>query len=413
MTATAQLRADIERIYHAALNAVNGRTAVARALREGGVADGPFYLVAVGKAATAMAHGLADERAADVVAALVVTRAGYEDPDLARRLPVQTITAPHPIPDARSLEAGEALVRFIEQTPADGRFVFLVSGGASSLIERLAPGMDAAALARLNRWLLASGLDIGRTNRLRKAFSTIKGGRLAQWIGERPADVLLISDVPGDAPATIGSGLLFVDDDPPLTAAELDALPAGLVPAPPAPPVQAPSVSAHVVARNAAAVEAAAEQARSQGFVVSCPDRFLDGEARALGADLAAALVNVPGCLHVWGGEPTVTLPREPGRGGRMQALALAAAQGLAGHPAVLLAAGTDGADGPGEDAGALVDGQTIIRGQRVGLDAERTLDDADSGRFLAASGDLIRTGGTGTNVMDLVIGYHGCKGTD
>ena len=412
MTAIAGLRADIERIYHAALEAVNGRTAVARALREGVVPDGSFYLVAVGKAATAMAHGLADERGGDVVDALVVTRAGYEDPELGERLPGRTITAPHPIPDGRSLEAGEALVRFIEQTPADGRFVFLVSGGASSLVERLAPGMDTAALARLNRWLLASGLDIGRMNRLRKAFSTIKGGRLAQWLGGRRADVLLISDVPGDAPAMIGSGLLFADDAPPLTAAELTALPEGLVPASPAPATPAPSVSGHVVASNAAAVEAAAEQARSLGFAVTCPGPFLDGEARALGASLAETLVNAPGCLHVWGGEPTVTLPEQPGRGGRMQALALAAAQRLVGRPAVLLAAGTDGADGPGEDAGALVDGHTLYRGHRAGLDDEHTLDAADSGRFLAASGDLIRTGGTGTNVMDLVIGYHGFKGT-
>jgi hydroxypyruvate reductase len=115
-----------------------------------------------------------------------------------------------------------------------------------------------------------------------------------------------------------------------------------------------------------------------------------------------------PGVVHVWGGETTVTLPAHPGRGGRCQQLALAAARELAGRDdAWLLAAATDGSDGPGDDAGALIDGGTIARGEAEGFDAAAVLARADAGRFLEASGDLLATGPTGTNVMDLVLGLR------
>ncbi|MDX1489134.1 MAG: MOFRL family protein, partial [Acidiferrobacterales bacterium] len=114
------------------------------------------------------------------------------------------------------------------------------------------------------------------------------------------------------------------------------------------------------------------------------------------------------GAVHVWGGETQVILPAQPGRGGRSQSLALAAALALRDHADVLfLAAGTDGTDGPGEDAGALVDGTTVKRGTARGLDAEQALARADAGTFLEASGDLLRTGPTGTNVMDLMLGLR------
>ena len=113
-----------------------------------------------------------------------------------------------------------------------------------------------------------------------------------------------------------------------------------------------------------------------------------------------------PGSLHVWGGETQVMLPPHPGRGGRNQSLALAAAQVLRDHPNVLfLGAGTDGSDGPTEDAGALVDGGTLARGTARGLDPGTALACADAGSFLQASGDLIKTGPTGTNVMDMMLG--------
>mgnify|MGYP002152241414 CR=1 FL=1 len=400
----------LQAVYRAALVAVDGRGAVSRALREpdSSVPPGPLHLLAIGKAAAAMAHGAADARGDDIVGGLVITRSGYDDPALPQRLPVRQLTAPHPVPDARSLAAGEALVDYLSGAPADSRFLFLISGGASSLVERLAGDADAAALAALNEWLLASGLDIGRMNAIRKRVSTIKGGRLARWLAGRRADVLLISDVPGDDPAVIGSGLLAPDHGQMADAATVAALPGAIAPAPPAPsPGDALFATVHsrIVASNSMARSAAAAAAAEQGWPVRSEPALLRGEAATLGVDIAQALrAGAPGCV-IQGGEPTVTLPPTPGRGGRMQALALAAAGVLADSPCLLLAAGTDGADGPGEDAGALVDGGTLARGAAAGLDAAAALAAADAGRFLAASGDLLQTGATGTNVMDLVIG--------
>mgnify|MGYP002760268914 CR=1 FL=1 len=398
----------LERLHQAAIDAVAGRTAVARALAENRVPSGPLHVVAVGKAAAAMLHGAVDVRGDEIVAALLITREGYDDPSLAQRLSVAVHTAPHPVPDERSLVAGDQLVEFIQQAPADAHFLILVSGGASSLVERLPGRADASALAALNAELLASGRDIGQMNRLRKAVSTIKGGRLARWLMGRRTDVLLISDVPGDDPAVIGSGLLFADDQP-ADPAEVDAVcPPGLSPADPAPSPDDPCftcVHGQIIASNATALEAVKATAEADGWrVTTCPDR-LHGEATTLGRTLAQVLVDGPPGLTVWGGEPTVSLPENPGRGGRMQAFALAAATVLQHRAAWLLAAGTDGADGPGEDAGAIVDGASIDRGVAQHWDAETALRQADAGGFLRASGDLLHTGATGTNVMDIVIG--------
>ena len=403
-------RALLEAIYRTALRAVNGRHAVAEALArpDSGVAAGPLHLIAVGKAAAAMANGAADVRGDDVVSGLVITRTGYDDPELVQRLPVQQLTAPHPVPDERSLAAGAALVDYLAAAPADARFLVLISGGASSLVERLAGKADPLALSRLNEWLLASGLDIGRMNAIRKQVSTIKGGRLASWLAGRRADVLLISDVPGDDPEVIGSGLLAPPEAGTARPLGLPALPAGIQPAPPPPDPGDPMFRAirhRVVASNAIARVAVERAAAGHGLPVQLDSELLGGEAVELGTQLAHSLRTGPAGIVIRGGEPTVTLPPRPGRGGRMQALALSAARVLAGSPCVLLAAGTDGADGPGEDAGALVDGGTLARGEAAGLMADTALEQADAGHFLAVSGDLLQTGPTGTNVMDLVIG--------
>ncbi len=400
----------LEKIHAAAIAAVQGRAAVRHSLTKTPLDQGPWHIVAIGKAAMSMAHGAADVLDQQVASAIAITRHGYADPSLEERLPVQTFTAPHPVPDARSLAAGDALVRFLDQAGDDARFLFLISGGSSSLVERLAGDTDADALAKLNEKLLAGGLDIGRMNRIRKAVSTLKGGRLVNWLRGRRAEVLLISDVPGDDPAVIGSGLLAGEAAPISEAEARSVLPEGLTLAepPPAPDdARFAWVKSRIVASNAHAMQAAAEAAREMGYAACCSDAFLQGEASTLGKALAESLVQGAPGISIWGGEPTVTLPRNPGRGGRMQALALAAAQTLAGTDALMLAAGTDGADGPGEDAGAVVDGGTIARGTAAGLDAAQCLAAADAGRFLAASGDLIQTGVTGTNVMDLVIGLR------
>ncbi len=132
----------------------------------------------------------------------------------------------------------------------------------------------------------------------------------------------------------------------------------------------------------------------------------ISADAATAGRRLAIELCEANPGVYIWGGEPSVQLPENPGRGGRNQHLALSAATAIAGHDDVFfLSMATDGGDGPGDDAGAVVDGGTLRRGERQGMDALQALDAADSGSFLEASGDLINTGPTGTNVMDLILG--------
>lgn len=405
-----QHRRNLLAILQAALAAVNGRHAVREHLR-GNPLAGEIYAVAVGKAAGAMIAGAFDALGGRIARGLVITKTGHSEAHLFDALPVTCLEAAHPLPDERSLQAGAALLDFVRAVPPEGRLLFLISGGTSSLVESLPPGLGLGELHQANAWLLASGLDIGQINRVRKALSCIKAGRLAAHLGGRRALVLLISDVQGDEPSTIGSGMLSPDTSP-HDLADLP-LPEWLTAwtrlAPPAPGPDDPvfrNVETRIVASLDIARRAAAERARGLGYRVFPHEEFVAGDAVAAGTRLARETMSGPIGLHVWGGETTVRLPPDPGRGGRNQSLALAAAMEFAGRPDVLLAAlGTDGTDGPTEDAGALVDGETVFRAQLVGLDAGQCLARADAGTCLEAGGDLIHTGPTGTNVMDLILG--------
>jgi len=396
-------------VYRAALAAVHGRTCVRRALTPA-PPGGPVRVAAVGKAAAAMAAGAYDALGSRVESTLVITKDGCAEPGPPGP-GVRRLEAGHPEPDARSLAAGEALEAFLTAVPPGCRPLLLVSGGASSLVERPVAGVGVVELVRLNRWLLGSGLDIRAMNRVRCAVSMIKGGRLAARVRARPLLALLISDVCGDDAAVIGSGLAAAGAcEGPLPAALPDWARAWAAKAPPA-PARADAVfrdwEVRVVATLADALEAAALAGRRDGVPVHRHAGFVDGDPVVAGAELARRLRAGPAGLHLWGGEPTPVLPTDPGRGGRCQSLALAAALGLRGTRGIaLLAAATDGSDGPGTDAGALVDGGTVARGEAAGRDAQRSLARADAGSFLEGAGDLIRTGPTGTNVMDLFIGW-------
>jgi hydroxypyruvate reductase len=328
-------------------------------------------------------------------------------------LPWPVLESGHPLPDARSLAAGERVMAFVDALPPTARVLVLLSGGASALVEKLVDGVDLPALRAITQWMLAAGLDIGAMNRIRKRLSLIKGGRLARRLYPRPVLCLAISDVPGDDPRAIGSGPLVAEtgEEPQLQSAP-DLVRAALARAPVLPRASDPCFGAieyQIVARLADAKRAAATAAGELGYAAVEEPEFIAGDALAAGAMLARRLsVAAPGVVHIWGGETTVRLPDQPGRGGRNQSLALSAAAALAGVDRVaLLAVGTDGTDGPTEDAGALVDGETVARGALHGLDARAALAAADAGRFLEASGDLVHTGPTGTNVMDLMMGVR------
>lgn len=397
----------LQRLYRAAIQAVNGRDAVRRYL-EAHPPHGDVHILAVGKAASAMLQGAADALGERRGPGLLITKYGHVDEAVRSWSDLDIVEAAHPVPDAQSLEAGEAAVAFLRRAPKDARFLILVSGGASALMERLPEGATAEDLIALNEYLLAAGLPIADINAVRKAVSTLKGGRLAHWIDGRPAEVLMISDVAGDDPATIGSGPFH----PPMSALALPGLPDHLRhladSAPPVPDASAfQSIRHHVVASNELALQAVRQAAEAEDLPVY-PQGDLNDDVFVV-ADRVARAVSMgePG-LYLWGGEPTVVLPPDPGMGGRMQTLALAAALMLDGlRDIYLLAGSTDGSDGPNDYAGALVDCHTIARGRAEGCDAEAMLERADAGGFLQASGDLIKTGPTGSNVNDLVLALN------
>jgi hydroxypyruvate reductase len=232
--------------------------------------------------------------------------------------------------------------------------------------------------------LLASGAPISVLNRERATLSTLKGGGLATLLGARPTTVFYISDVTGlegdgDA-AVVGSGPCHDGR---------------------------PSMPHRRVADNAQA-RAAAMAWAAHRRLPAIDHGLIAGDATVVGVQIAASLRDAPAGLHLWGGECTVVLPANPGRGGRCQQLALAAAPAIAGRELALLAVGSDGRDGPGTAAGALVDGGSAAGIVEAGFAIEDALARCDAGRALAAAGDLIDTAATGTNVADLVFGWAG-----
>ncbi len=362
-------------IFGAALAAVDGRRRVRAALA--GSRDGTTASVfAVGKAAATMALGARDALGASLERGLVVVPDGAVPPELSRIPGIRCLEAGHPRPDARSLAAGEALVEFAAATPAGARVLLLVSGGASALLEVPAPGVGLEQLAAVFDRALAGSHDIEWLNRERAALSLVKGGRLPGYFAHAQVEALMISDVPRDDPEVLASGVLG-----------------------------APGLKPRLVGSLDDALDAAARAGVARRLdTLRVRDR-LAGDAEAAARRICHELAVGAADLVVNGGETVVRLPDRPGRGGRCQHLALAAAHSIAGHREfVLLAAGTDGRDGASEDAGAIVDGETVVRARDAGFDPPAALAAADSGSLLEASGDLVHTGPTGTNVGDIVL---------
>jgi glycerate 2-kinase len=371
-------------LLQAGLARVEGRRCVREALLERPPAarGAPVWAAAVGKAATSMALGAADALGTSLERVLVVTKSGHLAPELLSLPGIEIHESAHPVPDERSLAAGRRLLEWVDELPAVVSPLFLISGGASSLVEVLEPGVSLAQLEQLSARGLAEGVAIAELNTRRARLSRIKGGRLAAQLAGREALALFISDVPDDDPAVIGSGLLGP------AAAGLDR------------------IERQVIASVDAAMEGVVAAALQRDLTAECVRQRFAGEATRLAARLAHELLIGNTQVRVWGGESTVRLPPQPGRGGRNQHLALAASRLLADYPdLLLLAAGTDGTDGPTEAAGGLVDADTCGRLALAGLDADDCLARADSGTALAAVGALVSTGPTGTNVADLVIG--------
>lgn len=359
----------LEELFNAGVAAVRGDSAVARALTDR-QRETPDQIIAVGKAATAMA--CAAHHAFPTAPLLIVTKYGHAEnaPGVA-----EVIEAAHPVLDGNSLKAGTRLLEIVQGMRRDNHLMLLVSGGASALAEALVDGLDLDGLRARTQEMLGSGADIHTMNKARKQLSRIKGGKLLGHFAGARVTTLAISDVEGDAIGVIGSG---IGDAPPNPTFDFDA---------------------QIIASNAIARQAVAAAGTAQGLAIKTNFETLYADINVLGPKLARAMISGPAGLHLWGGEPTVILPPDPGQGGRNQALALIIAREISGQEGLsVLVAGTDGTDGPTDAAGALIDGQTW---QPSGQDA---LLRADAGAWLDARGALLRTGPTGTNVMDLVI---------
>jgi hydroxypyruvate reductase len=351
---------------------------------------------------------------------------------------LRVVRGDHPEPGPGSLAAAEALGEATARIAAGDEVWVLLSGGASSLLAAPVAGLTPDELTALYRLLLGSGLDITAMNRIRKRFSRWGGGRLAAALAPARVLVFVVSDVIGDDLASIASGPCVPD---PSTAGDVrrsleeaglwNRLPdaarrlvlaaaSGETAETPKPGDQAfARVTLELVASNRLALEAAARRAAELGLTTEVAETPLAGEAWATGASVAAMLLQhcgrrdipqpaTPARCFIWGGETTVTLGEgPPGLGGRCQELALAAARVLDGTgPGIaLLAAGTDGRDGPTDAAGAIVDGATWRAAAAAGRDPARDLTAHDAYRSLDAAGALLKVGLTGTNVMDVVIG--------
>ena len=402
-----QARTQVLQIFEAGVSRVKGFNAVADFLQQKSL-SGEYRLVAVGKAASSMSLGALSILHEQIVDGLVITKHDHTEDALRAHTNIRTMESDHPVPGEATLTAGQALLDYVDNAPPDAKFLVLISGGASSLLEVLAEGMSLEKLATLSKILLAKGFDITQMNRIRRAISRVKGGRLANNINGRETLALMISDVPGDDPAVIGSGPLtrVVED------VGQDAMPQEItdilrdVTFTPVPEQKLfDNIDAHVIATLDDAKNAAAKCAASLGFNVVVHPEFLEGPAEDKTVEICNRLSSLEQGIHIWGGETTLILPPNPGRGGRNQQIAVAAAKALAGNSnIVFLAAGTDGTDGPTPDAGGIVDGNSKARGDAAGLDIQHYLDTADVGNYLEKTHDLVTTGPTGTNVMDLIV---------
>lgn len=396
-------RAPILAVFTAALDAVDPEQAVRIALGHRPI--GPVTVVAIGKAAPAMARGVPGPASGIVVS------------DHLEPVPdgFACYIGGHPIPDERSGVAGQAVVRLIEAS--DGPILFLISGGSSALCEVPAPGLAIRELAIVTAALLKSGADIVAINAVRKHLSAIKGGRLAERTVGRSARTLAVSDVVGDSLDTIGSGPTVSDSStyqdagnvldryrikaPEPVAALLAAGARGEVAETPKGPF--PSHAVEVVANASVAARAAVRAAEQIGLPARIATTELTGDTEAVAAG-AVASVGEEG-MTFFAGETTVEVTGG-GVGGRNQHAALAAALLLdGGDDRVMFGTlATDGVDGPTDAAGAVVDSTTVGRGREAGLDAVAYFSNHASHPFLEASGDVLRIGPSGTNVGDLWV---------
>jgi hydroxypyruvate reductase len=433
-----KLRRDARAIFDAALSAADAGNAVRNHLRlacgELRAGNARFhlrnfhrvFLLAVGKAAVPMSKAISEILGTNLDGGLILTKDGHSAEKLK---PLEIFESSHPIPDERGVQVSQIIHTLLAELNARDLLICAISGGASALLPAPAVGLGLEEKQKTTELLLRAGANIHELNTVRKHLSRLKGGRLAALAYPATVLSLLLSDVIGDDPDVIGSGptvpdsstfrdalsvldkFHLVEQVPESVRTHLENGNAGTLTETPKPgdPLFE-NVSNIIVGSNRFALSAAAAQAKKLGYRPLILSSTMQGEAREVARAHAEILreirssgnpVKPPACV-LSGGETTVSVHGK-GKGGRNQEFALAAAIEIAALPDVLvLSAGTDGTDGPTDAAGAIATGSTLDRAKKLGLNPHDHLNQNDSYPFFERLGDLVKTGPTGTNVMDV-----------
>ncbi len=435
-----QMRQDALAIFQASLRAVDPIAAVKRYLmlkNDTLIVEGKsfpltkyqgIFLVGFGKAGASMARGVEEVLGEWLEAGIINVKYGHVQ-RLSSKIKINE--AGHPVPDAAGMAGAREIVQFLEARRADELVICVISGGGSAIFPLPQEGITLEEKQEMTRQLLACGADIKEINAIRKHISRVKGGQLARIAQPATMITLILSDVIGDPLDSIASGPTAADSTtfqdcvniltkyqlwgkiPRSIEQHLQAGAEGKIPdTPKAGDPAFASTHNVIVGSNWQAVQAAKQAAEALGYRTLILSTFIEGETRDVARVHAAIAKEVrktghpiaaPACI-LSGGETTVTI-RGTGLGGRNQEFVLAAAMDLRDMDnVVVLSAGTDGTDGPTDAAGALADGGTIGRAQQQSLKAADYLRNNDSYHFFEPLGDLIKTGPTNTNVMDLRV---------
>jgi glycerate 2-kinase len=437
MRSLKQQRQDARKIFEAGLEAADPMVSIPRHLRLDGqilhagqaVYDltnyKNLYVVGAGKATAKMALAVEQLLGGRISGGSVIVKQGHT----VALQTLQVVEAGHPIPDQAGVNATDAILELLRRTLETDLILCLISGGASALLTSPCAGLSLKDKQQTTQALLNCGAKIHEVNAIRKHISRVKGGRLAELAYPATVVSLMLSDVIGDAIDTIGSGPTAPDSStfadclsiigrygvsemiPGAVRRFLEKGAAGE--AAETPKLGKPifdKVQNLIVGNNQSALWAAKEKAEGLGYHALALSSAVEGEAKAVAVGHAAIAKDVlagrgrvhrPACI-ISGGETTVTIEGE-GFGGRNQEFALAAAVEIDGiEGVVVLSGGTDGTDGMTDAAGAIVDGTTLARAREKGLDARDHLRRNDSYPLLSTVGDLLVTGPTLTNVMDL-----------
>ena len=427
-------------IFNASLTAVDPINAVKRFLKKKGnklwIKDFSFelnsfeniYLIGFGKAAAAMARGAEEVLGDALKAGIVSVKYGHLDKISAK---IKINQAGHPVPDTAGMKGAQEIVSFLKQRSERDLVICLISGGGSAILPLPYEGITLAEKQETTKLLLACGADITEINAIRKHISQVKGGQLARMTQPATLVTLILSDVIGDPIDSIASGPAapdrttfndcwailqkydLLDKIPPAVESHLKSGVDKIIPDTPKAGDPAFSKTHNVlIGSNWEAVTAAKDYAQKLGYHTLVLSTFVEGETKDVARVHAAIAKEViktgnpikkPACI-ISGGETTVTI-RGKGLGGRNQEFVLAAAMDIDGlDKLVVLSAGTDGSDGPTDAAGAIADGETISRAKQLNLNSLKYLQNNDSYHFFEKLDDLVKTGPTNTNVMDIRI---------